>query len=133
MFIQTNPFMPHQPQYSKHVALALSQESDDTLDITRAALWLLRRMYRDGFEYAKAGVMLTGLQPRGTIQGHLFRQGPDPEKRAALNATLDEVNRRWGRGSLRLASAGTENDWKMRQNHLSPAWTTRWSDLPKAH
>ncbi len=132
VFIQTNPFKPNEPQYNQHVAIALDPESDDTLQITRYALWILKRIYRPGFAYAKAGVMLTGLQPRGTVQRHLFRTDPDPLTRAALNETMDRINARWGRGTMRTASAGTTQDWKMRQNHLSPAWTTRWPDIPVA-
>lgn len=132
VFIQTNAFKPHDPQYAKHVAIALDPETDDTIQITRYALWILKRIYRPGFSYAKAGVMLTGLQPRGTAQAHLFRNDPDLTTRTALNDTMDLINARWGRGAIRMASAGTEQDWRMRQNHLSPAWTTRWTDMPIA-
>lgn len=132
VFIQTNAFKPHDPQYARHVAIALDPASDDTLQITRYALWVLKRIYRPGFQYAKAGVMLTGLQPRGTATAHLFRKDPNLDTRTALNDTMDRINARWGRGTLRTASAGKEQDWAMRQRHLSPAWTTRWSDVPVA-
>nr|WP_314901401.1 DUF4113 domain-containing protein [uncultured Deefgea sp.] len=76
--------------------------------------------------------MLCDLQPRTAVQGHLFLQTADPIKRAALNKVMDDINRQWGRGSIRVASAGFNHGWKMRQNRVSPYWTTRWEDLPKA-
>ncbi|QZA82354.1 Y-family DNA polymerase [Deefgea piscis] len=132
VFIRTNPFRPKEPQYSQHILVPLTQASDDTLLLTRAALWVLKRIYRTGFAYAKAGIMLCDLQPRTAVQGHLFLQTADPIKRAALNKVMDDINRQWGRGSIRVASAGFNHGWKMRQNTLSPYWTTRWADLPIA-
>lgn len=132
VYIRTNPFRPDDPQYSKHVAVPLAQASDDTLLLTRAALWVLKRIYRRGFSYAKAGVMLLDLQPRSGIQGALFVEQADPLKRALLNDTMDAINRRWGRGTLRVASAGYGHGWKMRQNSISPCWTTRWDEIPVA-
>ncbi|MBS1154453.1 MAG: protein DNA-repair protein [Proteobacteria bacterium] len=131
VFICTSPFREKDPQYSKHVVVPLSQPSDDTLLLTRAALWVLKRIYRPGYAYVKAGVMLLDLQPNTAIQGHLFLQSADPLKRASLNNTMDRINQHWGRGTLRLASAGADHRWKMRQGHLSPCWTTRWEDVPK--
>lgn len=132
VFIRTNPFRERDPQYSKHVAVPLSQPSDDTLQLTKAALWILQRIYRPGYAYAKAGVMLLELQPNTAIQGHLFLQSADPFKRAQLNTVMDQINRQWGRGTVRLASAGFNQGWRMKQNNLSPSWTTRWEDLPVA-
>jgi len=132
VFIRTNPHREKDPQYSKHVVMPLSQPSDDTLQLTKAALWVLKRIYRPGFAYAKAGVMLLDLQPNTGIQGHLFLQTADPTKRANLNEAMDKINRQWGRGTLRLASAGFNHGWKMRQNSVSPSWTTRWEDIPVA-
>ncbi|QLI81694.1 Y-family DNA polymerase [Chitinibacter fontanus] len=133
IFIRTNPFRPNEPQYRQQMVLPLTQPSNDTLKLTRIALRMLARLYRSGFAYAKAGVMLTQLQPKTAIQGHLFLQTADPIKRAELNATLDAINRRWGRGAIGLACAGNKKPaWAMNQQHLSPYWTTRWPDIPVA-
>ncbi|WP_373973654.1 Y-family DNA polymerase [Chitinibacter sp. SCUT-21] len=132
LFIRTSPFRDGEAQYRRHVVLPLAQPSNDTLKLTQVALWMLARIYRPGFAYAKAGVMLGDLQPNHAIQGHLFLQSADPLKRAQLNATLDQINQRWGRGAIQLASAGVAPTWGMRQNNLSKYWTTRWSDIPIA-
>ena len=130
VFIRTNPHRPQDPQYNPHITVPLSQASDDTLLLTKAALWILKRIYQPGYSYAKAGVMLLDLQDNTVIQGNLFLQTADPLKRANLNDTMDQINRRWGRGTLKLASAGFNPSWKMRQENRSPCWTTRWEDLP---
>lgn len=130
VFIRTNPHRAQDPQYAKHFIMPLSQVSDDTLLLTKAALWILQRIYQPGYAYAKAGVMLLDLQANTGIQGHLFLQTADPLKRASLNETMDQINRHWGRGTVRLASAGFNHGWKMRQEHLSPSWTTRWGEIP---
>lgn len=133
IFIRTNPFRPQEPQYRQQMVLPLTQPSNDTLKLTHTVLRMLECLYRPGFAYAKAGVMLTQLQPNTAVQGHLFLQTADPLKRAELNATLDAINRRWGRGAIGLACAGSKKPaWAMNQQHLSPYWTTRWSDIPVA-
>lgn len=132
VFIRTNPHRTQDPQYHPHLTVPLSQASDDTLLLTKAALWVLKRIYQPGYSYAKAGVMLLELQDNTAIQGNLFLQSADPLKRANLNDTMDQINRRWGRGTLKLASAGFNQGWKMRQENRSPCWTTRWEDLPEA-
>lgn len=132
VFIRTNPHRPQDPQYHPHLTVPLSQPSDDTLLLTKAALWVLKRIYQPGYSYAKAGVMLLEIQDNTAIQGNLFLQSADPLKRANLNDTMDQINRRWGRGTLKLASAGFNQGWKMRQENLSPCWTTRWEDIPRA-
>ncbi|MDR3410039.1 MAG: Y-family DNA polymerase [Formivibrio sp.] len=71
-------------------------------------------------------------QADNCIQGHLFLPSADPQKRATLNDTMDRINRQWGRGTVHLASAGFDHGWKMRQNNISPCWTTRWADIPVA-
>lgn len=130
VFIRTSPFRKKDPQYSKFIVVPLSQPSDDTLQLTKAALWVLKRIYQPGYAYAKAGVMMLDLQANTGVQGHLFLQTADPAKRAKLNDTMDKINRQWGRGTVRLASTGTSQKWGMRQNSMSNHWTTRWDEIP---
>ena len=134
LFIRTNPFRAEAPQYRRHLVFPLAQASDDTVQLTRVALWLLARLYQPGYAYAKAGVILSDLCPRQAVQGHLFAASADPLRRAGLNDTLDNINQRFGRGSIRQASCGGQQPgWSMRQLRRSPSWTTRWEDLPTAY
>ena len=89
----------------------------------------LTAIYREGHRYKKAGVMLLSLSPADRRQGTLFDPG-DGERSRALMAALDAVNARLGRGTLRFGTEGFDRPWAMRQAHRSPAYTTRWEEVP---
>ncbi len=131
VFIRTNPFNENHPQYQQAITVPLTQATSDTVRLTRAALWGLKRIYRPGFAYQKAGVMLMDLHSAGQTQGVLF--GTTSPGRPALMQVMDRANARWGRGTLRLAVEGAKKSWQMKRDHMSPAYTTRWEDLPKVN
>ena len=85
---------------------------------------------RAGYRYQKAGVMPLALSAAVHRQGGLFDPG-DGERSRALMAALDAVNARMGRGTLRFGTEGFRPPWAMRQAHRSPAYTTRWEELPQ--
>ncbi len=130
VYVRTNPFKPDHPQYQRGITVPLPEPADDTRLLARAALAGLRRLYKPGYAYQKAGVMLLDLSDTGHAQGALFatdRGNP------ALMRVMDRVNAYWGRGTLRLAAEGvpaSNRDWRMRRGMMSPCYTTRWSDLP---
>lgn len=132
VFVQTNRFA-QEPQYNPGMTVPLSVATDDTLRITRAALYGLRRIFKSGFNYKKAGVMLSGLERRGVRQLDMFSRF-DEAKSARLMAALDGVNARFGSNTLRLANTTGQMGDKssMRRERKSPNYTTRWSDLPVA-
>ncbi|WP_460531138.1 DUF4113 domain-containing protein [Chitinimonas naiadis] len=80
----------------------------------------------------KAGVMLMDLCPRTMRQTTLFEVEAELSRRTRLMATVDSINQEFGRGTIRLASSGTGEAWKMRQSRKSPSWTTNWRELPQA-
>lgn len=129
VFIRTNPFSEKHPQYQQAIAVPLTQATSDTVRLTRAALWGLKRIYRPGFAYQKAGVMLMDLHPAGQTQGVLFETASPA--RPALMQVVDQANAKWGRGTLKLAAEGISKPWQMKRERMSPAYTTRWEDLPK--
>lgn len=131
VFIQTNPFDPRAPQYSGSRTVPLPAATDDTLAIGRAAVAGLRRIYRPGFAYKKAGVMLMDLSQAGQHQAGLLEDPAARDRRARLNGALDQVNARFGRGALALAGAGIEKSVSARRAHLSPRFTTSWDELPR--
>lgn len=130
VFIRTNPFKDEVPQYANSTSLRLPLATDDTLTLGHFALAALHLLYRDGFAYHKAGVMLMELMPRAQRQGGLFDDAAVIDRRTQLNSTLDAVNRKFGRGALAVAGAGIERGWQMRRNHLSPPYTTAVEALP---
>lgn len=131
VFIRTSPFRPD-PQYSRSFTMPLRRPTADTALLVGAALEGLRYIFRPGFKYAKAGVMLLELQSESLMQQELDLEGDGAHDRSQLMAALDTVNRRYGRGVLKMASAGLDGDhrvWSMKQERRTPRYTTRWEDM----
>jgi DNA polymerase V len=129
VYIRTSPFNENEPRYANGMTIALPQQSDDTMLLTRAALWGLRRIYRSGYRYQKAGVMLSELVAQQGRQSDLFASEAAQGKSNRLMAVLDQVNALMGRQTLKLAAEGFSQPWKMKQGNRSPGYTTCWDDL----
>lgn len=137
VFIRTSPFRPV-AQYSRSITVPLSIPTDDTSALLRAALDGLCTIYRLGFDYAKAGVMLVDLSSAHHAQGVLDWGGQREEPAKAtgpnpLMRVMDAVNERWGRGAMRLATADVgapDKHWRMKQARRTPAYTTDWDAMP---
>ncbi|NMF96172.1 translesion error-prone DNA polymerase V subunit UmuC [Aromatoleum toluolicum] len=128
--IRTNPFKPKEPQYQRTATVPLPSPTADTRELTAWALRLLDDMYKPGFAYQKAGVMLCELRPQSVVQGCLFSAPAVDEQSEALMRALDAINAKWGRGTLRSSAEGITKTWQMRRGNLSPAYTTSWEDVP---
>lgn len=96
--------------------------------IIRAAVGALRSIFRRGFRFKRAGVMLLELSPARTAQGELFEADDEARGKALMDA-IDSINKRYGRDSIVFGSKGLHRHWRSRSQQLSPAYTTRWSDL----
>ena len=139
VFIRTSPFRQSR-QYGQSITMKLSRPSSDTLCLVQAALAGLRKIYRPGYEYSKAGIHLLDLQPESVGQTQFDFEAPkattgEPDRqdrRKQLMKTMDTINARFGRGALVVGSAGvnTDNAWHMKQTRLSPNYTTVWQDMP---
>lgn len=134
VFVQTNPFKPEEPQYNNGVTVKLLKPTDNTFALAEAALYGLKRIYRLGYAYKKAGVMLTDICPADQVPVDLFSGFDEPETERAkhLMATLDEINARMGRGTVRSAGEGIRKPWAMRSDNKSKAFTTDWEQLAMA-
>jgi DNA polymerase V len=127
VFINTSPYEDN--YYSRSQTVVLPYPSDDTRLLNKAAKQALLAIYQDNRRYLKAGVGLLDLQERKHLQQDLFtpRQTPSSDKLMALS---DQINRRYGQGTIYWGAEGSRTRWHMRQQYLSPAYTTRWRDLP---
>lgn len=128
--LRTNLHKPREPQYQSAITVPLSTASDDTRLLCHAALGGLRHIYRSGYAYQKTGVMLSGIvagRPRT-----LFDDVAAQEKSGALMATLDQINRRMGSGTVRLLGEGISKDWAMKQRNMSQRYTTELDELAVA-
>ncbi|WP_366522181.1 DUF4113 domain-containing protein [Rhodoferax sp.] len=158
-FIRTSPFRTQDIQYSRSTVVPLRRPSNDSRDITHAALCGLQAIFRPGYRYAKAGVMLLDLRPADLVQHELALDIPSGGASSAMGAqgerlhldpvagmqdgasatgserlmqAMDTVNQRFGRGTLSLASAGlaaVPQHWHMKQERRTPGYTTDWHGL----
>jgi len=129
VYIRTNPHKDDVPQYQRGLTIPLPDPTDDTLRLTRIAKWGLKKIYRPGYAYQKAGVALMNLSDAGTVQMSLFSKVKDHRR---LMQVMDEINTVWGRGTLHSAAEGVQKEWKMKREKKSPGYTTRWDQLPEA-
>ncbi len=133
VFAHTSAFRPG-PKYSRSLILPLRRPTDDSVVLVNAAVRGIEAIYRPGFNFAKAGVLLLDLQDGGIEQRELDLE-PEPPARGELMGAMDRLNDRYGRGTVTLASAGVkgpQRDFEMKQNLLTPRYTTCWDDLPVA-
>jgi DNA polymerase V len=128
VYIRTNIFKPEVPQYQRAVTVPLPEATADTRVLTMWAIKVLRRIYRPGYGYHKAGVMLSDIAPIANQQFSLF--DASSARSDALMNVVDGINQRFGRGAIRLATEGVERGWQMRRGNLSPGYTTDWAGLP---
>lgn len=103
--------------------------TNDTRDIIRVAIEALERIWVDGHRYMKAGVMLGDFYSQGVSQLNLFDENKLQANSEALMRVMDGINLS-GKGNLWFAGQGVQNTWAMKREMLSPAYTTRFSDLP---
>jgi len=130
VYIRTNIFKPEAPQYQKSLTAPLPEATSDTRVLTAWALRILKRIYRPGYGYHKAGVMLLDITPKGSQQFSLFAPSSVASARSGkLMEALDGINQRYGRGTLRIAAEGVDKAWQMRRGNLSPCYTTDWNGV----
>ena len=131
IYIRTSPFKPNDPFYSNGMTIPLTYPTDDSRQLVNAALWGLKKIYKPNYNYAKAGVMLGEIVSKLRVQTDLFSQNEASPKSEALMAAMDNINRKMGKASIKLASEGFKRPWRMKQGNKSPSYTTRWEDLPE--
>lgn len=131
VFVKTSPFAVNEIYYSNVATEKLTTPTRDTRDIIAAAMKALDRIWDDGRRYAKAGIMLNDFTPNGVSQLDLFDEVQPRPASDALMHVLDGINNS-GLGKVWFAGRGIAPEWQMKRDMLSPAYTTRWSDLPVA-
>lgn len=133
VFIRTSHFRQG-PQHSGSVVTRL-HPTDNTSELIHAALGGLGRIYKPGYAYAKAGVCLLDIEPAQPAHhqlGLFSGQGrKEYASRSNLMTVMDKINHRYGRSTVVAASAlaSLEAPWRMRQERMTPAYTTDWNDI----
>jgi DNA polymerase V len=129
VFLRTSPYA-NEPQYGNNVTQQLMLATQDTRDIVAAAMKALDHIWRDGYRYQKAGIMLNDFCSR-PAQIDMFDEQPPRPNSDALKPVIDGIHTT-GVGKVWFAGQGIDKGWKMKREMLSPAYTTRWSDLAVA-
>jgi DNA polymerase V len=127
IYIRTSPH-DDKKQYANGVNIPLFQPSDDSMVLTNAALLGLDYIYREGFDYQKAGITLCNLTFKHKMQGHLFSNTISNSRMKIM----DTINQRW-KGKLKLGSEGVTKEWEMKAQFKSRNYTTNWNQLIIAH
>ncbi len=144
VFFMTSPYRANDRQHSVNVTVPLVRPTADTGLLVAVAVEAVREHFRAGFRYAKAGAVLSGLQPAAVHQGELdlfpesntdVSEGAPPKDRTALMDAMDVINRRFGRDAVRIGSTLVAShdqevrSWATKQERRSPRFTTRWAEM----
>ncbi len=128
VFLQTNRFRKDLPQYMPSLAVPLPYSTNDSLEVNRWASYLCERMFKDGYQYKKAGIMLSEISPVTRRQADMLE--PETTSNANLMQALDSLNQRYGRGTVKVSTQGAFKGWQMLQERKSPNYTTAWDEVP---
>lgn len=112
------------------LGVPLREASNDTRRLTRAALWALKRIFKQGPAYHKVGIALLGLTDTPPLQPDLFSRSRDNPR---LMQAMDQINATFGHGALRSAATAMDTTprWQARREYPALGFTTRWADLPR--
>ncbi|MCW8400633.1 Y-family DNA polymerase [Legionella sp. PATHC038] len=132
VFLHTNRFREDLAQHVQSIEFRFINPTDDLRLITKIAKRCLQRIFKSGYYYKKAGVCLLDLIPKKPRQLDLFHQPCEEQIQDAeqLMSVFDQINQKFGRSTIRLAAEGYAKPWAMRAELKSPAYTTRWSEVP---
>ena len=129
VFVRTSPFQRNFGYYSNSKTVDFPIATNNSIETVKAAVSILEDIFRNGYRYQKAGVMLTGLS-NSDGKKNLFSSEKDL-KINSLMKSIDNTNYRYGRSTLSLASAGVHKKWNMRREHSSKIDTADFYCLPK--
>lgn len=131
VFIATNPFRTDLPQFSGAEETTLLTPDNSTQVIVSTAVETLKRLFKEGFEYKRAGVIVSEISPANAVQTNLFDYDSNTyQKHRRIDEVMDRINRVHGSETLVIAAQQTHKN--IRRDLISPAYTTRWSDILEA-
>jgi DNA polymerase V len=129
VFIQTNHFKVNSAQYFNSASIHLPTATSYTPKLIKHAFSILEKIYRPGFDYKKAGILLNDLSLKTHIQTDFFSTHDTPREEQYMSV-IDGFNRLHGKHTLKFAACGISPVWKMMSKMKSPCFTTRWNDIP---
>lgn len=131
VFIRTNKHRNDLPQYNESISLQLPFPTNSSMELAKFAAEALKAIFKKGYEYKKAGVIVNNFTPEQTQQITLFENSN--EKHIPLMQVVDKLNKLYGQQKIRLAVQDLKRVWKMKQEKLSPCYTTKLTDIITVH
>ncbi len=129
VYIQTGRFN-NTEKYAPYTAITLNEHTDDLLTITQAATHAVEKIFKAGFKYKKAGVVLMELIPKQSFVPDLFCDMSQRQAREKLSNTVGDIQKRFGHHFVSLGLSQNEaSTWRMKQNLCSPAYLSNWNEL----
>jgi DNA polymerase V len=125
IFARSSPF--EDGYYKRTFIYQLPVASNDVTVFANAVQSVISKLYKEGVRLQKCGIGAIELEDELYRQGDLFNQSLDKPK---LMQCLDQINERFGKDTLKIATEKNTSSWKMRREFLSPKYTTRWTDIP---
>jgi DNA polymerase V len=133
VFLNTNPFNKQDSYCNSYKSALLENYTNDSIEIIKTSDKLLKSIYRKGYSYKKSGVIIGDIIPDDQIQLNLFNNLKNHPQRKDLFKRIDFINKKMGRNTVRVLSQGISDSWSLRQQNLSPCYTTRWDELLKVN
>ena len=130
VFIRTSPFLNKKNYYANSKSIDLAIKTNDSIELIKQALVALKAIYRKGYRYQKAGVVLSDLEDVNSYNKNLFSTIRNEKKREKLMKAIDYANAKYGRHSLSIAQAGLKKKWSSKKQHYSKIDTASFRLLP---
>lgn len=127
VFVHTNRHRKDLPQYSRNIVIQLPFATNSSIELSKFAIQALKQIFKEGYSYKKAGVIVQDFTPQDSVQKSLFEERN--EKHIPLMKAVDKLNALFGQQKIRLASQDAKRVWKMKQEKLSPNYTTKLADI----
>jgi DNA polymerase V len=127
VFVHSNRHRKDLPQYNRNIVIQLPFATNSSIELSKFAIQALKQIFKEGYSYKKAGVIVQDFTPQDSVQKSLFEERN--EKHIPLMKAVDKLNALFGQQKIRLASQDAKRVWKMKQEKLSPNYTTKLSDV----
>ena len=127
IFLHTNGYRKDLPQYSKNIVVKLPFPTNSNIELAKFAVTGLEQIFKKGFQYKKAGVIAMNITPQEQRQISIF-ENSDPRHQVLMDV-VDKINLTIGQQKIKLASQSLGRTWKMRQERLSPRYTTQLKEI----
>jgi DNA polymerase V len=131
VFIHTNGHRKDLEQYCRNIVIKLPYPTNSSIELSKFALQALSKIFKAGYQYKKAGVIVQDFTDEDKMQLNLFENSD--ERHQSLMKSIDKINAAYGQQKIKLATQDIKKVWKMKQEKLSPNYTTKLSDIITIH